>query len=375
MSGVFMAHDIFLSYGREDASVMQQVEKTLREAGFTIWTDKGIAPGSPSWKAAIEQAILDARCVVVLFSPDSSESRWVRAELDYADSHRKPIYPLLVRGDATDAIPFGFTSYQWIDLRKSSQWTTGLLQLTAALRGESPALPTDTVPAARPGKRRLLLLAGVLFVVVIAVSLLLINRNAQTVVAALSTTGATVTQIVPTALPTMPPFTVPDGFKKLEGEHTLLAVPSNWSTDVDPAILREGLLNISGTNENAMDLVQRVMESLDSISVDMLRFQSAATAIEDMSVNLSYSILEARQKSVFLESFIPGGTFVSRGLIDLPAGTMLVTEGYDSNVYMLSYLLMRGSITYTVYFNGRLTDKETINRNAETIVQTFRIKE
>src|SRR5690348_2612570 len=120
-----MAHDIFISYGREDMPLMQQVEKALHEAGFTIWTDRGIAPGSPSWKAEIEKAILDARCIVVLFSPDSAESRWVRAELDYADAQRKPIYPLLVRGDATKAVPFGFTSYQWIDVRDASQLSAG----------------------------------------------------------------------------------------------------------------------------------------------------------------------------------------------------------------------------------------------------------
>src|SRR5688572_8020808 len=112
-----MAHDVFISYGREDAALMQQVEKTLLNAGLTIWTDEGIAPGSRSWKAAIEQAILDSRSIVVLFSPDSVESRWVRAELDYADAQNKPIYPLLVRGDAANAVPFGFTTYQWIDLR------------------------------------------------------------------------------------------------------------------------------------------------------------------------------------------------------------------------------------------------------------------
>lgn len=43
-----MAHDVFISYGREDAALMQQVEKVLLDAGLTIWTDKGIAPGSPS---------------------------------------------------------------------------------------------------------------------------------------------------------------------------------------------------------------------------------------------------------------------------------------------------------------------------------------
>jgi hypothetical protein len=38
---VWICFHFSISYGREDTSVMQQVEKTLREAGFTIWTDRG----------------------------------------------------------------------------------------------------------------------------------------------------------------------------------------------------------------------------------------------------------------------------------------------------------------------------------------------
>ncbi len=370
-----MAHDVFISYGREDAALMQQVEKALREAGLTIWTDRGIAPGSPSWKTAIEQAILDARCIVVLFSPDSSESRWVRAELDYADAQSKPIYPLLVRGDAANAVPFGFTTYQWIDVRDPARLQSGLAQLIAALRGESPALPTGNIPAARSSKRRLFLLAGmVLIAVVAAVSLLLINRNAQTVVAAIPTPTVNMAQTLPTTLPTMPPFTVPDAFKLLEGEHTLMAVPSNWSTDVEPAILSESLKNMAGANQNAADMVENVMESLDFIAIDMIRFQSAATGVEDVGVPLSYPIIEARQRSIYIDA-VPNGNFVSRGLVEMPAGTMLMTEAYDSSLYLLSYSLGRGTAIYTVYFNGRVADTDIVNSTAEQIVKTFRVKE
>jgi hypothetical protein len=42
-------HDVFISYGREDTPTMERLAKTLRDSGFTIWTDHGIAPGTPSW--------------------------------------------------------------------------------------------------------------------------------------------------------------------------------------------------------------------------------------------------------------------------------------------------------------------------------------
>lgn len=45
-------HDIFLSYSRTDTKTMQKVKQTLLDTGFSIWTDEGIEPGTPSWKDA-----------------------------------------------------------------------------------------------------------------------------------------------------------------------------------------------------------------------------------------------------------------------------------------------------------------------------------
>ena len=63
-----MSYDVFLSYSRQDTATMQQVRDTLRENGFIVWTDEGIEPGTPSWKVAIEDALLSTKSVVVLLS-------------------------------------------------------------------------------------------------------------------------------------------------------------------------------------------------------------------------------------------------------------------------------------------------------------------
>lgn len=111
-------HDAFLSYSRRDSDVMRRVQGTLHTAGVRVWVDEqGLEPGTMSWKQAIQQAIEQASCLVVILSPDSKQSRWVQAELDYAESQSKKIFPILARGDKSSAVPFGYTMAQWVDIQ------------------------------------------------------------------------------------------------------------------------------------------------------------------------------------------------------------------------------------------------------------------
>jgi CheY-like chemotaxis protein len=68
---------------------------------------------------AIEKAIQEIKAMVVILSPDAKNSTWVREELVFANTLKKQIYPLLARGDEANAIPFGFSAYQWIDIRQN----------------------------------------------------------------------------------------------------------------------------------------------------------------------------------------------------------------------------------------------------------------
>jgi hypothetical protein len=374
-----MEHDVFISYGREDMPLMQQVETRLREAGFTIWTDRGIAPGSPSWKAEIEKAILDARCIVVLFSPDSAESRWVRAELDYADAQRKPIYPLLVRGDATKAVPFGFTSYQWIDVRNPGQLQTGLDQLVAVLKGGQANLSNTASPTltAVPERSRMMIMIAVgLILAGLILGLVLLSINTQTPVVATPTLfeNANAAFAQPTALPTMPPFSAPDGFKKLEGKQILIAIPDNWSTNLDPSILKDTMIQAAGDNPQITDMVQIMMDDLDGFALDMFRIRGVVITVEDIGATMPYKLIETRQREIYQDIF-PNGKIVNKRFVDLPAGTMLVMDISDAATYERFYALARGAFVYTLTFSSRLADKDALDSAADTAIQSFRVKE
>ena len=136
-----MTHNIFLSYSREDGNLMKKLKGDLEQIGFEVWTDANIQPGSPSWKVTIEQAIRDAHCIVVIFSPSAAQSKWVRAELDFSEAQGKYIFPVLAKGTSADAVPLGYSSHQWIDLRKEKDYNAGLIHLADIIAHRIQATP------------------------------------------------------------------------------------------------------------------------------------------------------------------------------------------------------------------------------------------
>jgi hypothetical protein len=125
-----------MSYSHQDTALMGQVSNDLQAAGMIVWSDTHLNPGTESWRKAIEQAIDETTCVVVIFSPEAKESKWVTAELDYANTQNKPIFPILARGDKHNAVPFGFTTSQWIDVREAAHYPLEIPRLIAAIRGK-----------------------------------------------------------------------------------------------------------------------------------------------------------------------------------------------------------------------------------------------
>lgn len=113
---------------------MQRVKDDFEAAGLSVWTDEGIEPGTPSWKFAIEEAIVETECLVCVLSPDAKSSRWVRAELERAEMHEKPVFLILARGDERNAIPFGYEEAQRVDIRADGQYAVGVARLIGTIQ-------------------------------------------------------------------------------------------------------------------------------------------------------------------------------------------------------------------------------------------------
>jgi tetratricopeptide (TPR) repeat protein len=102
---------VFLSYDHEDAALAKPLVLVLEKAGHTVWYDGNIHGGA-QYSRKIEQALDEAEAVIVLWSPRSIESAWVRDEAAEGRDRGK-LVPLCVEGVTP---PMGFRQFQTLDL-------------------------------------------------------------------------------------------------------------------------------------------------------------------------------------------------------------------------------------------------------------------
>ena len=117
--------DIFLSYARTDRPVARTFAECLGEEGFNVWWDASLHSGE-TFDEVIEQKLRDAKAVVVLWSPRSVASRWVRAEATLADRRNK-LFPAIIEPcDRPIVFELTHTSElsEWHGDRSDARWRT-----------------------------------------------------------------------------------------------------------------------------------------------------------------------------------------------------------------------------------------------------------
>ena len=122
--------DIFISYSRQDKARVAPLVESLEAEGWSVWWDPEITPGE-EFDSLISRELEGARALVVVWTPNSVDSRWVRGEArDAAD--RGVLVP--VRFDNAK-LPIDFRAVHTTDLDQWAQDRQG-----AAFRGLCKAL-------------------------------------------------------------------------------------------------------------------------------------------------------------------------------------------------------------------------------------------
>ncbi len=98
------AGHVFVSYSSADRSYTTGLVEHLRGAGFAVYWDQDIPPGS-SWDDELMAQIRSAAAVVVVMSKSAAKSRHVKREIHVArEAPDRPILPLLLSGKPLDLL-------------------------------------------------------------------------------------------------------------------------------------------------------------------------------------------------------------------------------------------------------------------------------
>lgn len=147
-----MMTDIFLSYAREDVSVAQRLARALGDEGWSVWWDRRI-PAGKTFDEVIQESIAAARCVVVLWSKNSIESRWVKIEA-HAGSNRGILIPAALITNM-ELLPLAFRFQQTASLvgwkgEKSHQGYQSLVDAISAVAGQPRRINARNEPQRQP---------------------------------------------------------------------------------------------------------------------------------------------------------------------------------------------------------------------------------
>lgn len=108
----------FLSYSHSDKAFADKLADNLFESGIDLWVDKyEIRPGDSLIEKIFSVGLKNVKFFIILLSPDSIESKWVREELDNAMIQKiegeTRIIPLII---ASCEIPPPLKAIKFIDL-------------------------------------------------------------------------------------------------------------------------------------------------------------------------------------------------------------------------------------------------------------------
>jgi TolB-like protein len=144
-----MTPDIFLSYTREDVAVAQTYRDALLREGFEVWWDATLHSGE-DYDEVTEAALRGAKAVVVLWSPRSVASRWVRAEATIA-YRNKTLAPVMIE-PCERPVMFELTQAadltHWRGAADDKAWRAFLADVRRFV--EAGAAPTSPVPQSSP---------------------------------------------------------------------------------------------------------------------------------------------------------------------------------------------------------------------------------
>jgi hypothetical protein len=135
---------VFISYSRKDIGFVRKLAGDLEKADYEVWWDLTDLRGGDDWLRVIPAAIESSDHFVVVLSPNSAISDWVKKEYTQALSSRKKIIPIMLE---RSSVPFALNTINYVDFT-SDDYAANFQTLLDALgySGENPVATSEAFP-------------------------------------------------------------------------------------------------------------------------------------------------------------------------------------------------------------------------------------
>ena len=113
--------EVFLSHSSKNLAFAKRLAKLLHAHHVKTFFSKKNIQGAQQWHDEIGSALKRCDWFVVVLSPQSVSSKWVKHELIYAlqaNRFKQRIIPILYKACDTDKLSWTLSGFQWIDFRK-----------------------------------------------------------------------------------------------------------------------------------------------------------------------------------------------------------------------------------------------------------------
>ena len=118
-------NEIFLSHADKDRSFVKRLAGMLAGHGLKVWYSRRHLKGADQWHDEIGDALRRCNWFVIVLSPNSIRSEWVRRELIYAlrkRRYRRRIVPILYKECDFERFSWTLVSTQRVDFTKGYRW-------------------------------------------------------------------------------------------------------------------------------------------------------------------------------------------------------------------------------------------------------------
>jgi hypothetical protein len=137
---------VFLSYSRVNAKLATALANALQRKGIVVWRDVSGIPGGAQWRDSLIDALGKSDALLLLMTPDSLDSKWVRREIEFADGKSLPIMPVVSEAVVAPdwfALQFGGVQLQKVDAvdidRSAAELALAVRRLIATSPRPNPA--------------------------------------------------------------------------------------------------------------------------------------------------------------------------------------------------------------------------------------------